>query len=75
MTTSHARHAGQVPYGGNGSGEPSARSLAPTWGRTWQLILFAAVATFVFGLILLVWPQATIVVVAVLLRLAAGGRG
>ncbi|HEY4850058.1 MAG TPA: DUF308 domain-containing protein [Streptosporangiaceae bacterium] len=70
MTTSHARHASQVPYGGNGSGEPSARSLAPTWGRTWQLILFAAVATFVLGLILLVWPQATIVVVAVLIGIA-----
>jgi uncharacterized membrane protein HdeD (DUF308 family) len=76
MTASHAGPAGQVPNGhpvpdgAAGTAGVLAAGPAQTWGRTWQLILFVATATFVVGLILLVWPKATINVVAVLIGIA-----
>jgi uncharacterized membrane protein HdeD (DUF308 family) len=54
---------GAGPFGRGGT-------LATAWGQAWQVIMAAAVITFVVGLILLVWPKATVVVVAVLIGVA-----
>jgi uncharacterized membrane protein HdeD (DUF308 family) len=45
-------------------------ALSSAWGQAWQVIMVAAVLTFVLGLILLVWPKATLNVVAILIGLA-----
>lgn len=73
MAAPQAGPAGQAPPGRpvpDGSAGTFTRMGSPAWGETWPLIMFVAVATFVLGLILLVWPQATIVVVAVLIGIA-----
>lgn len=47
----------------------SATAVDPTQkylGRTWGLVLALALATLAFGVVLLVWPKETVVVVAVL---------
>jgi uncharacterized membrane protein HdeD (DUF308 family) len=42
-------------------------SILAAWGfRPWKALYIAAAVTFVFGLIVLVWPGATLVVLAVL---------
>ncbi len=40
------------------------------WARTWQALLAAAAGTFLLGLILLVWPHASLSVVAILIGIA-----
>ena len=40
------------------------------WASAWQVMMLVAVVTFAVGLILLVWPKATVVVVAALLGAA-----
>jgi len=56
---------------GYGTGRVSRpEALATAWGQAWQVIMAAAVITFVVGLILLVWPKATVNVVAVLIGVA-----
>jgi uncharacterized membrane protein HdeD (DUF308 family) len=47
-----------------------ARTPPGGWAQAWQVILTAAVVTFCLGLILLVWPKATVVVVAALIGAA-----
>lgn len=60
---------GSVPAGGPGAGVfPGSR--LPRWGRTWQAVVLAALVTFVLGIILVAWPHATVVVVAVLIGAA-----
>jgi uncharacterized membrane protein HdeD (DUF308 family) len=71
MTASDARSAGQMPYSSPVPDSPDGPGAGtPTWGKTWQLMLFIAAATFTLGLILVVWPKATINVVAVLIGIA-----
>src|SRR5580698_939439 len=42
-------------------------SILASWGfRPWKALYVAAAVTFVFGLIVLIWPGATLVVLAVL---------
>jgi len=56
---------------GYGTGRPSRpEALAAAWGQAWWVIMTAAVITFAVGLILLVWPKATVNVVAVLIGVA-----
>jgi uncharacterized membrane protein HdeD (DUF308 family) len=60
------------PQPPNGADEQQAvpggvGSLLASWGfRPWKALYIAAAVTFVFGLIVLVWPGATLVVLAVL---------
>ena len=80
------RHAGQprepgldggaTPHGthtaGAGSSGPGLyeRQTAMAWAQAWQVIMLVGVVTFALGLILLVWPQATLIVVAAVLGVA-----
>jgi uncharacterized membrane protein HdeD (DUF308 family) len=47
--------------------ERVARTFEPLGSRAWLAVLTAAVATLAVGVILLVWPKATLVIVAILL--------
>ena len=60
--------SGGVGYGTGNSGRDWTVSNA--WGQAWQVVMTAAVIIFVVGLILLVWPKATVVVVAALIGVA-----
>src|ERR1035438_8323307 len=72
------RHAG-----GDADRSAAPRLAAPAHDRSWLVLLPGAIVTFVFGLVVLAWPKATLNVVAVLLggelvvfglvRLLAGG--
>ena len=59
---------------GRGAGSSGAglyeRETALAWASAWQVMMLVAVVTFAVGLILLVWPKATVVVVAALLGAA-----
>jgi uncharacterized membrane protein HdeD (DUF308 family) len=57
---------------GAGSSGPGLyqRERAVAWASAWQVLMIVAVATFAVGVILLVWPQATVIVVAALLGAA-----
>lgn len=65
---------GEVPpYGTDAAGAgasgpgPYERETALAWTQAWQVLMLVAVVTFAVGLILLVWPKATVIVVAALL--------
>jgi uncharacterized membrane protein HdeD (DUF308 family) len=65
------RHAGREAADGPAMNGASPYGPArPVWAQAWQVIMVAAVATFAIGLILLVWPKATVVVVAALIGAA-----
>ena len=75
-----AQHAGRAGRAGRGPASDPAMNGAspygpadpepPAWAQAWQVIMVAAVATFAIGLILLIWPKATVVVVAALIGAA-----
>ena len=74
-----AQHAGRAGPGRGPASDPAMNGASPygpadpeppAWAQAWQVIMVAAVATFAIGLILLIWPKATVVVVAALI----GGR-
>jgi uncharacterized membrane protein HdeD (DUF308 family) len=67
------RTAETADYGAGRLSRPE--KLAAAWGQAWQVIMAAAVITFVVGLILLVWPKATVNVVAVLIGVALLATG
>lgn len=78
MTVSrgHGSHTGpeHLPDGAASQEGDSARPAAPAealavLGRSWTWILMAAVVTLVPGVLILVWPDATLHVVAVLIGL------
>ncbi|MDT0387894.1 HdeD family acid-resistance protein [Streptomyces dubilierae] len=75
MTTSPGRSPDAGEYGTDGPDGPGpARAADPAdllaaLGRSWTWILASAVATLVPGILLLVWPEATLHVVAVLIGL------
>ncbi|MEU6918114.1 HdeD family acid-resistance protein [Streptomyces olindensis] len=73
MTTSPGRAPGTgAQYEPDGPGPPRAADPAEVLaalGRSWTWILASAVATLVPGILLLVWPEATLHVVAVLIGL------
>jgi uncharacterized membrane protein HdeD (DUF308 family) len=56
-----ARSSGPGPY---------ERETAAAWASGWQVVLLAAVLTLAVGVILLVWPHATLIVVAALIGVA-----
>jgi len=60
--------SGGVGYGSTRYGR--SWTLSSAWGQAWQVVMTAAVIIFVVGLILLVWPKATVVVVAALIGVA-----
>jgi uncharacterized membrane protein HdeD (DUF308 family) len=70
------RGDGTTAYGAGGAGAGSSgpglyqRESAAIWAQAWQMIMLVAVVTFAVGLILLVWPKATLIVVAALLGVA-----
>jgi uncharacterized membrane protein HdeD (DUF308 family) len=81
MTAQHSGPAGrhaQPPEPGQDGGTSGygsdaglyERETALAWASAWQVMMFAAVATFAVGLILVVWPKATLIVVAALLGAA-----
>ncbi|HUY49731.1 MAG TPA: DUF308 domain-containing protein [Streptosporangiaceae bacterium] len=78
MAAQHAGQAGQAgrasagsPVAGNGAAKYGITRTPPGgWAQAWPVIMFVAVATFCVGLILLAWPQATVVVVAALIGIA-----
>lgn len=55
---------------GAGSSGLYERETAVAWASAWQVMMLVAVVTFAVGLILLVWPKATVIVVAALLGAA-----
>lgn len=57
---------------GPGSSGPDLyeRETAVAWASAWQVLILVAVVTLAAGVILLVWPQATVIVVAYLLGAA-----
>ena len=56
------------PYGAGSSGPGLyERETAVAWASAWQVLMLVAVVTFALGVILLVWPKATLIVVAALL--------
>jgi uncharacterized membrane protein HdeD (DUF308 family) len=57
---------------GAGSSGPDLyeRETAAAWASAWQVLILVAVVTLAAGVILLVWPKATVVVVAYLLGAA-----
>ena len=61
------------PYGTDAAGAGSSgpglyeRETAVAWASAWQVLMLVAVVTFAVGVILLVWPKATVIVVAALL--------
>ena len=57
---------------GAGSSGPGLyeRETAAAWTSAWQLVMLVAVAMLACGLILLVWPHATLIVVAALIGAA-----
>jgi uncharacterized membrane protein HdeD (DUF308 family) len=67
---------GSDPYGtdavGTGSSGPGlyGRETAAAWTSAWQLVLLVAVVTLACGLILLIWPHATLIVVAAVIGAA-----
>jgi uncharacterized membrane protein HdeD (DUF308 family) len=67
---------GAAPNGTDTAGAGSSgaglydRPTALAWTAAWQVMLLVAVVTFALGLILLVWPKATVIVVAALLGAA-----
>ncbi len=69
-----AGRAGRAPAGGpemNGASPYGPADPGPAaWAQAWQVLMVAAVATFAIGLILLIWPKATVVVVAALIGAA-----
>jgi uncharacterized membrane protein HdeD (DUF308 family) len=76
MAAQHAGPAGRAgppPAGGpdgNGTAAFDAAITRRAWAQAWQVVMVAAVATFALGLILLIWPKATLVVVAALIGVA-----
>jgi uncharacterized membrane protein HdeD (DUF308 family) len=66
----------EVPYGTDAAGAGSSgpglyeRETAVAWASAWQVLILVAVVTFAAGVILLVWPKATVIVVAYLLGAA-----
>jgi len=64
------------PYGTDAAGAGSSgpglyeRETAVAWASAWQVLILVAVVTFAAGVILLVWPKATVIVVAYLLGAA-----
>ncbi|MFC8348204.1 HdeD family acid-resistance protein [Streptomyces sp. NPDC057280] len=71
MSREPVSRAGQ-PYGPDGAGAPAtgdpAEELARL-GRSWTWLLGSALATLVPGVLVLVWPEATLHVLAVLIGL------
>ena len=64
------------PYGTDAAGAGSSgpglyeRETAVAWASAWQVLILVAVVTLAAGVILLVWPKATVIVVAYLLGAA-----
>ncbi len=66
---------GATPYGTDaGAGSSGTglyeRETALAWTSAWQVMMLVAVVTLALGVILLVWPKATVIVVAALLGAA-----
>ena len=66
---------GAAPYGTDASAGSSGegfyeRETALAWTSAWQVMILVAVVTLALGVILLVWPKATVIVVAALLGAA-----
>jgi len=61
--------SGTDPAGAAGAGLYE-RETALAWTSAWQLMMLVAVVTFAVGLILVVWPKATVIVVAALIGAA-----
>src|ERR1039458_2258576 len=71
MAASDARRAGPVPHDRE---VPAAGPRGPAWTQAGHLFSFVAVATFVLGLMLLVWPEATTIVVTVIIGISLRRR-
>jgi uncharacterized membrane protein HdeD (DUF308 family) len=67
---------GDPAYGTDAAGASSSgpgpyeRETAAAWASGWQVVLLVAVLTLAVGVILLVWPHATLIVVAALIGAA-----
>lgn len=59
----------QDPYGGTPGGTAAGADVLERLGRSWTWILGSAIATLVPGILVLVWPDETLHVLAVLIGL------
>ncbi|MFD5405871.1 HdeD family acid-resistance protein [Streptomyces griseorubiginosus] len=59
----------QDPYGGTPAGAAAGADVLERLGRSWTWILGSAIATLVPGVLVLVWPDETLHVLAVLIGL------
>ena len=57
-------------YGSDAGSGPYERETAAAWASGWQVVLLVAVLTLAVGVILLVWPHATLNVVGALIGAA-----
>ena len=61
---------GDAAYGSDAGSGPYERETAAAWASGWQVVLLVAVLTLACGVILLVWPNETLIVVAAVIGAA-----
>ena len=62
--------AGDAAYGSDAGSGPYERETAAAWASGWQVVLLVAVLTLACGVILLVWPNETLIIVAAVIGAA-----
>ena len=61
---------GDAAYGSDAGPGPYERETAAAWASGWQVVMLVAVLTLACGVILLVWPNETLIVVAAVIGAA-----
>ncbi len=61
---------GDAAYGSDAGPGPYERETAAAWASGWQVVLLVAVLTLACGVILLVWPNETLIIVAAVIGAA-----
>jgi len=61
---------GDAAYGSDAGPGPYERETAAAWASGWQVVMLVAVLTLACGVILLVWPNETLIIVAAVIGAA-----